>query len=143
MAQSPRKPAGPLDRLRAIALDLPEAIERETWDAPTFRVREKIFAMYRPGDHRTGGPDNRPSMWCKAPRGAQSLLVDADPLRFFAPPYVGPRGWIGMWLDKRVDWMEVAALIQRSWRMTAPKRLSMPGEEPSPPPGRRSLPSVR
>jgi predicted DNA-binding protein (MmcQ/YjbR family) len=108
----------PIDRLRAICLALPEAVEKETWGEPTFRVRDKIFAM-----HRTD--DGRISVWCKAPPGSQEILVGADPELFFAPPYVGPKGWIGVRLDRGPDWQEVAGLVQRSYRLTAPKRLAM------------------
>jgi predicted DNA-binding protein (MmcQ/YjbR family) len=103
--------------LRAICLALPDAMEKETWDAPTFRVRDKIFAMA----HAFQGAA---SVWCKAPPGAQTILVNAAPDRFFVPPYVGPKGWIGVRLDGEVDWDEMAQLIARSYRMTAPKRLA-------------------
>lgn len=105
-----------LSRLRPICLALPEAEERETWGEPTFRVRDKIFCM-----HRTD--TGEPALWCKAPPGSQAILVGADPHRFFVPPYVGPKGWVGMRLDGKVDWREVALLVTRSYRMTAPKRL--------------------
>jgi predicted DNA-binding protein (MmcQ/YjbR family) len=105
-----------LTRLRAICLALPEAVEKETWDAPTFRVRDKIFAMV----HQVGG---KPSVWCKAPAGAQTILVQAAPERFFVPPYVGSKGWIGIRLDPEPDWAEMEALIRRSYGMTAPRRL--------------------
>ena len=108
---------GPLARLRAICLALPEAIEQETWEIPTFRVRAKIFAMYTLDD-------TRPAFWCKAPPGSQTILVGADPERFFVPPYVGHKGWIGVHLDARPDWREIAGLVARSYRMTAPKRLA-------------------
>jgi hypothetical protein len=108
------KVAGPLDRLRAICLALPEAAEKETWDIPTFRIKDKIFAMaHDPG-----------TVWCKAPAGVQAILVGAAPERFFVPPYVGHKGWIGFRLDRGTDWDEVAVLIRRSYRMTAPKRLA-------------------
>ncbi len=106
-----------LDRLRAICLRLPEAVEKETWEAPTFRVRDKIFAMVHPRD-------GAPSCWCKAPSGAQAILVTAAPDRFFRPPYVGHKGWVGICLTPEPDWDEVAYLIARSYRMTAPKRLA-------------------
>ena len=110
--------SGPaLDRLRAICLRLPEAVEKETWQAPTFRVRDKIFAMVHPRD-------GAPSCWCKAPSGAQAILITAAPDRFFRPPYVGHKGWIGICLTPEPDWDEVAYLIARSYRMTAPKRLA-------------------
>jgi predicted DNA-binding protein (MmcQ/YjbR family) len=109
----------PLDRLRALCLALPEATEKEAWGDPTFRVRGKIFAMYKVG---TG----RPALWCKAPPGAQDLLVGAAPVRYFVPPYVGHRGWLGAWLDPVAapDWDEITDLVRDSYRLTAPKRLA-------------------
>ncbi|MGE3937015.1 MAG: MmcQ/YjbR family DNA-binding protein [Rhodospirillaceae bacterium] len=107
----------PIDRLRAICLALPEATEKEAWGDPTFRVRDKIFAMEKRGDGRV-------SVWCKAPEGSQLVLVGADPARFFVPPYVGPKGWIGIRLDTRPDWDEVATLVRRSYRLIAPKKLA-------------------
>ena len=109
-------PDDPLSRLRAICLALPEATEQETWGNPTFRVRGKIFAMPKRGDGRL-------SLWCKAPPGAQDLLVGADPVRFFVPPYVGHRGWLGVYLDVPVDWTEIAELVEDAYRVVAPKRL--------------------
>ena len=109
--------AQPVDRLRAICLALPEAVEKEAWGDPTFRVREKIFAMEKRGDGRI-------SVWCKAPAGSQMVLVGADPQRFFVPPYVGHKSWIGMRLDDGPDWGEVARVVRRSYRLIAPKRLA-------------------
>ena len=104
-------------RLRRLCLALPEAAEKETWGDPTFRVRDRIFAMAKRGDGRV-------SVWCKAPPGAQAVLVGAAPERFFAPPYVGAKGWVGMRLDRGPDWEEVALLVGRSYRLVAPKRLA-------------------
>jgi predicted DNA-binding protein (MmcQ/YjbR family) len=112
-----RKARKPLDRLRAICLALPEAEERETWDHPTFRVHHKIFCMAGEGD---GGF----ALTCKAPPGSQMILVGADPDRFFVPAYVGAKGWVGMRLDNRPDWNEVAAIVRRSYSLVAPKRLA-------------------
>ena len=128
-----KRPANPLTRLRAICLALPEAIERETWDIPTFRVREKIFTMFT-SDAGT------PALWCKAPPGAQTILIEAAPDRFFRPPYVGHKGWIGVRLNAAVDWDEVFELVQRSYQMTAPKRLQQSPQphHASPTRGRRS-----
>jgi predicted DNA-binding protein (MmcQ/YjbR family) len=110
-------------RLRQICLALPEAVEKETWEIPTFRVRDKIFAMHT-------SDEGRPALWCKAPPGSQAILVGADGDRFFVPPYVGHKGWIGVRLDRRVKWAEIAALVARSYRMTAPKRLWMESVSP-------------
>lgn len=110
-------PDAPTDRLRAICLALPETTEQETWDRPTYRIRNKIFAMQ-------AGGDGVVAMWCKAPPGAQPVLAGADPAVFFVPPYVGHKGWLGVRLDRDPDWAEVADLIAESYRMTAPKRLA-------------------
>ena len=107
-----------LRRLRAICLALPEAAERETWGEATFRIRDKIFCM-----HIAEASEGRPALWCKAPPGSQFILVGADPERFFVPPYVGHKGWIGMRLDRGVDWREVTEVVARSFRLTAPKKL--------------------
>jgi predicted DNA-binding protein (MmcQ/YjbR family) len=106
-----------LGRLRKICLALPEAEERETWETATFRVRDKIFAMQM-------GANGRFGMTCKAQPGVQELLIGSDPNRFFVPPYVGHKGWIGVRLDDDdVDWEEVEGLVIESYRKTAPKRL--------------------
>jgi len=105
------------ERLRRICLALPEAAEVEAWGDPTYRIRNKIFAMEKRGDGRL-------SVWCKAPEGSQQVLTGADPERFFVPPYVGPKGWIGIRLDRRPDWAEVETLIRRSYRLIAPKKLA-------------------
>jgi predicted DNA-binding protein (MmcQ/YjbR family) len=113
----------PLERLRAICLDFPEAVEAGGVGDPSFKVRDKIFAMR----HEYQG---RSSMWCKAAPGAQEILVGSDPDRFFAPPYVKQHGWIGVWLDGELDWGEVGSLVDESYRMTAPKRLVKQLDEP-------------
>ena len=109
--------AAPAEKLRAICLALPEAEERETWERPTFRVRGKIFAMQ--GEH-----DGRIALISKAPSGSQQVLVAADPARFFVPAYVGPKGWIGMYLDRRVKWQEVETVVRRSYALIAPRKLA-------------------
>jgi predicted DNA-binding protein (MmcQ/YjbR family) len=113
---------GSTTRLRRICLALPEAAEKETWGDPTFRVRDRIFAMVKRGDGRI-------SLWCKAPPGSQAVLVGADPARFFVPPYVGGKGWVGMRLDRGPDWAEAALLVRRSYRLIAPKRLAALADE--------------
>lgn len=111
----------PLTRLRRLCLGLPEAHEVEAWGEPTFRVRNKLFAMYADAaDHHGGG---RYAVWCKAAPGNQALMVKAAPDRFFVPPYVGPSGWVGVYLDAGTDWDELAGLLRDSWRLTAPKKL--------------------
>jgi len=106
-----------IERLREVCQALPETTEDRGVGAPAFKVNAKIFAM----QHQQHG---RPSVWCKAPPGVQDALVTSDPARYFVPPYVGHHGWVGHYLDVEVDWQQLADLIEESYRMTAPKRLS-------------------
>jgi len=114
-------PASPLARLRKLCLALPEAHEVEAWGAPTFRIRNKLFAMYASAANHHGA--GRPGVWIKATPDNQALMLRAAPKRFFKPPYVGPSGWVGVWLDGKVDWEELAGLLEDGYRMSAPKRL--------------------
>lgn len=109
-----------LDRLRAICLALPETSEKIAWGSPTFRVREKMFGMYLNNHHG----DGRVALWCKSTPEVQEALVAADPRRLFVPPYVGHKGWVGVRLDGKVDWDEVADHVREAYRLAAPKRLA-------------------
>jgi hypothetical protein len=114
-------PRNPLPRVRKLALSLPESHEVEAWGEPTFRVKNKVFAMYAHANNHHGGGRN--AVWCKAKPVNQSLMISASPDRFFSPPYVGPSGWIGVWLDGEVDWDELLELLRDGYRMTAPKKV--------------------
>ena len=114
-------PPRPLTRLRRLSLALPEAHEVEAWGAPTFRVRNRMFAMYADAGSHHG--DGRAAVWCKAAAGNQALMVASDPTRFFVPPYMGPSGWVGVYLDGDTDWDETAELLRDAYRLVAPKRL--------------------
>ena len=107
-----------LTNVRRSCLSLPEATEKLSHGSPTFFVR-KSFVMFLDDHHG----DGRLAIWCAAPDGAQGLMVDAEPERFFVPPYVGHRGWLGMRLDVDVDWDEVHAVIVEAYRCVAPKKL--------------------
>jgi hypothetical protein len=109
-----------LARVRRISLALPEVDERPSHGAPTFFVRGKrSFAMVLTNHHR----DGRFALWCAAGDGLQSTLVDADPERFFVPPYVGHRGWLGVRLDRGVDWDELAGILEDAYAEVAPAKL--------------------
>lgn len=118
----PTAPPSPIDRLRAECLALPQAHEVEAWGEPTFRVKNKIFAMYAASENHHGA--GRPSVWCKSTHLIQDLLVHEDPARYFAPPYVGPKGWIGIRLDRRPNWKTVTELLRDAYLLTAPKRVA-------------------
>jgi hypothetical protein len=104
-------------RLRAICLALPEANEELMRRGPSYRVAGKIFALERSWT-------NGLALWCKVPEGSREIMLGADPVRFFIPPYFGAKGWIGVGLDDAVDWREVDAVVRRSYRLVAPKRLA-------------------
>lgn len=109
----------PLGRLRRICLALPEASERLSHGEPTWFVRDKrAFAMYADHHH-----DDRLGFWCAAVLDSQQALVQDDPQRFFVPPYVGVRGWVGVRLDVPVDWDLVVDLVEDGYRLVAPRRL--------------------
>jgi hypothetical protein len=112
--------AAALERLREICLALPETSERLSHGAPSFFVREKKCFLMLLDDHHG---DGRFAIWCAAPAGDQELLVGADPERFFVPPYVGHRGWLGVRLDRGVDWQELAGIVEDAFCAVAPKRL--------------------
>jgi hypothetical protein len=112
------KPKDPLARLRRIVAALPETSERLSHGAPTFWGGKKTFASFTVNHHG----DGRVAIWCKQPPGVQEALVDADPEIFFVPPYVGPSGWVGIRVDRKVDWGVVAGLLEEGYRSVAPKR---------------------
>jgi hypothetical protein len=106
-------------RVRAICLALPEATERLSHGVPAFFVGKQFVALWPDGHH-----DHQfAQLWCAAPQGVQEELVTTEPERFFRPPYVGGRGWLGARLDGDVDWEEVAAICEEAFRTVAPKKL--------------------
>ena len=107
----------PLDRLRAICLALPEVTEKISHGEPTWFVR-KTFVTFADHHH-----DDRLAFWCAVPPGAQEALVAAEPGRYFRPPYVGGRGWLGVWLDVPVDWAEITKIVRDAYRTVAPRKL--------------------
>jgi hypothetical protein len=109
-----------LERIRTICLELPETSERLSHGAPTFFVRGKrAFLMVLTNHHG----DGRFAIWCAAPEGIQQALVEADSERFFVPPYVGHRGWLGMRLDRGLDWDELAGIAEDAYAEVAPAKL--------------------
>jgi hypothetical protein len=107
-----------IERVRKICMALPEATEKLSHGEPTW-FAGKVFAMF--DDHHHGSP--HASLWLPAPFGAQETLVAADPERFFRPPYVGHKGWVGVVLDTGPDWETVADLVLDAYRVVAPRKL--------------------
>jgi hypothetical protein len=109
-----------LERLRSICVGLPEVEERLSHGAPTFFVRGKRPFVMVMTDHHG---DGRFAIWCAAGDGIQAMLVDADPERFFVPPYVGHRGWLGVRLDRGLEWDEIAGIAEDAYVEVAPPKL--------------------
>jgi hypothetical protein len=114
-----------LARVRKLCLALPEATEKLSHGSPTWFVK-KTFVMYLDDHHG----DGRLALWCAAAPGVQAELVGQEPDRFFVPPYVGGRGWLGVRLDRDPDWDEIAEIIEDAYREVAPKRLLAVLDEP-------------
>jgi len=109
-----------LERIRGICLGLPETSERPSHGAPTFFVRGKRAFLMVLVDHHG---DGRFAIWCAAEDGVQGLLVGSDPERFFVPPYVGHRGWLGVRLDRGLAWEEIAGIAEDAYAEVAPASL--------------------
>ncbi|HXL86723.1 MAG TPA: MmcQ/YjbR family DNA-binding protein [Gemmatimonadaceae bacterium] len=109
-----------IERLREVCLALGKVFEKEAWGECTFRVTGgKMFAMTDNNHHNSG----HVAVWVKAPAMAQEILVGSDPKRFFIPPYMGKQGWVGVRIDHKVDWDELAAILKDGYLMSAPKKL--------------------
>lgn len=109
-----------LEKMRDMCLSLPGTTERLSHGEPTWFVQEKrSFVMF--SDHHHGG---RLSFWCAAFPGIQALLTGSEPEQYFRPPYVGHRGWLGVYLDVPVDWDTIGKLVRDAYRVVAPKRFA-------------------
>jgi len=109
-----------LKEIRRICLGLPEVSERLSHGQPSFFIRGKKTLTMFVDDHHG---DGILGIWCPAFPGVQAELIESEPDRFYRPPYVGPSGWIGVRLDREVDWDEVAEIVADSYRKVAPKTL--------------------
>jgi hypothetical protein len=106
-------------RVRSICLAFPGTEERRSHGAPAFFAGRQFVMLWPDGHHEHGFPH----LWCAAAPGAQDELVSSEPGRFFRPPYVGGRGWIGVRLDDDVDWPEIGAICEEAYRSIASTRL--------------------
>jgi predicted DNA-binding protein (MmcQ/YjbR family) len=121
----PVRYAGPVAKnisqaVREICLSFPEAEEFLSHGSPNFRVRGKTFATYVVNHHG----DGRVALWLNSASGAQEHHTQTDPKHFFIPPYVGPRGWLGVHLNKNLSWKLVAALVREAYEKSAPRILA-------------------
>jgi predicted DNA-binding protein (MmcQ/YjbR family) len=108
------------EAVREVCLSFPEAAEVVSHGSPDFRVRGKTFASYVVNHHG----DGRVALWLNAPAGSQDHYAKSEPRYFFVPPYVGPRGWLGVHLDKGLSWQRVAALVRQAYEKVAPPALA-------------------
>jgi hypothetical protein len=113
-----------LQRVRRICLTMPGAWEKLSHGEPTFFAGKKVFAMFANNHHN----DGHIAVWCPAPLGMQAILIEAEPKKFYKPPYVGVRGWIGINLNQIRD-EELASHLSQAWQMIAPKKLQTIGKE--------------
>ncbi len=120
-----------IERLRQLCLALPETTEKLAWGEPTFRVKDRMFAQLDNNHHNSG----HLAVWCPCPPGAREVLIDNSPEMFFVPPYVGPKGWIGVRLTGDCDWDAVAMVLEDAWRMVAPPKLAATMEAAASQPG--------
>ena len=115
----------PVEQLRRICLALPETSERNSHGEPGFFIRGKKQFVAVDSHHH--GAEHL-GFWCAAPPGAQEELIAEDPARFFRPPYVGHRGWLGVRLEAsglpEPDWAEIAEIVRDAYRQVAPKTLA-------------------
>jgi hypothetical protein len=102
--------------VREACLWLPEAEEFLSHGSPNFRARGKTFATYVVNHHG----DGRVALWLTAPAGSQEFHVRAEPKHFFVPPYVGPKGWLGVILDRGLEWDRIVQLIREGYERIAP-----------------------
>jgi phosphoribosylglycinamide formyltransferase-1 len=108
------------ERVADICRALPEVTSSEEGRHVGFEVHGRRFAWFLDDHHG----DGRIALNCKVPPGENASLAEDEPDRFFIPPYLGPRGWVGIWLDTpKVDWDRVEKLLRDSYRLRAPKRL--------------------
>lgn len=107
-----------LQRVRRLCSALPETTEKLSHGEPTFFVKKKVYAMFANNHHN----DGHIAVWIPAPTGMQEVLTQAAPEKFFKPPYVGVRGWVGMDLDF-IDDQELALHLQTAYKLIAPKKL--------------------
>ena len=108
----------PLGRLRQIIAAFPETSEKLSHGAPTFWGGRKTFANFVDNHHG----DGRTAIWCKATLDAQEHLIAMNEEIFYRPPYVGHKGWVGIRVDREVDWDLIADLLEDGYRSVAPKR---------------------
>ena len=119
------------DAARDLCLAFPETEEILSHGSPTFKAKGKSFAIFTVNHHG----DGRVGYYLNSPPGAQQLYTENEPDIYFVPPYVGPKGWLGVELNKGLEWDTVARLVHDAWANTVPAAIAArleqtPGVEP-------------
>jgi predicted DNA-binding protein (MmcQ/YjbR family) len=110
-----------IQKLRKVCLALGNVVEKEAWGECTFRVVDgSMFAMTDNNHHQSG----HVAVWVKAPAMAQEILINSDPARFFKPPYMGHKGWVGVRLQGKADWDHITAILKDGYEMSLPMKKS-------------------
>lgn len=106
-----------LDKVRSICTALPQVEERLSHGEPAWFFKgKKLFVMFADHHH-----DDRLAFWCAAPMGAQEAMIASDPAKYFRPPYVGVKGWFGVYLDVEVDWSEIEGIVDEAYETVTRK----------------------
>lgn len=116
--QKPDEGKEHVERVRQICLALPETMEKLSHGEPTFFVHKRVFAMCSTNHHN----DGHFAVVIPAAIGIQGALIEANPKKFYRPPYVGGAGWVGIELPRAKD-KELAMHLQEAWRLIAPEKL--------------------
>jgi predicted DNA-binding protein (MmcQ/YjbR family) len=116
-----------IHKLRKVCLALGNVVEKEAWGECTFRaVDGSMFAMTDNNHHQSG----HVAVWVKAPAMAQEILIKSDPQRFFKPPYMGHKGWVGVRLESKADWEQIAAILKDGYQLSLPAKRGTNGSRP-------------
>ena len=107
-----------IERVRRICLALPGTWEKISHGEPTWFVGKKVFAMFSNNHHN----DGHVAVTVPAAIGIQEMLIKKSSKKFYRPPYVGVRGWIGIEVDRVTD-KELGLHIEEAWRLIAPAKL--------------------
>src|SRR5262249_33161944 len=121
-------PVEPSGRLRRLCLALPNTWEKVSHGEPTFWAGKKMFAAFADAANHHGA--GRHAVWCKADFVTRDLLIKRSPDRYFVPPYVGVGGWIGVYLDRRPNWSEVADRLAHAHDLASRPQRPRTGSRP-------------
>jgi predicted DNA-binding protein (MmcQ/YjbR family) len=113
------------EAVHELCLSLPDTEVVSRHGAPNFKVKGKTFAMYVLNHHG----DGRVALWLHSPPGVQELYTGFDPDSYFVPPYVGVKGWLGMELNRNLDWNEIQARVREAWEHVSPSSPAVPLDE--------------